>query len=103
MRPGPKPSTRNHRHWQAIMESDLNAWMPGCGPRRPKLKPATINKKRAALKSFLRWSEVKGWSDPIEMPPPMKKQPGALRWLSKNDEHALIRAVNSGKVLRDRA
>jgi integrase/recombinase XerC len=86
-----------------IMESDLNAWMSWLRAREPKLKPATINKKRAALKSFLRWSEVKGWSDPIEMPPPMKKQATPLRWLSKNDERALIRAVDRGKVLRDRA
>jgi len=89
---------------EAIMESDLREWIAWLRARKdPKLKPATINKKRAALKSFLRWSEVKGFSDPIEMPPPMKKQAGARRWLSKNDEHALIRAVNKGKVLRDRA
>jgi integrase/recombinase XerD len=89
---------------QAVMESDLREWITWLRAQKsPKLKPATINKKRAALKSFLRWSEVKGFSEPMEMPPPMKKQEGALRWLSKNDEHALIRAVNKGKVLRDRA
>jgi integrase/recombinase XerC len=88
---------------QAIMESDLREWIAWLRARKgPKLKPATINKKRAALKSFLRWSEVKGFSDPIEMPPPMKTQAGALRWLSRNDEHALVRAVDKGKDLRDR-
>jgi site-specific recombinase XerD len=86
-----------------IMEGDLNAWMTWLRAQEPKLKPATINKKRAALKSFLRWSEVKGWSDPIEMPPPLKKQATPLRWLSRNDERALIRTVDRGKVLRDRA
>jgi integrase/recombinase XerC len=86
-----------------IMEGDLNAWMTWLRAQEPKLKPATINKKRAALKSFLRWSELKGWSDPIEMPPPLKKQATPLRWLSKNDERALIRAVDRGKILRDRA
>jgi site-specific recombinase XerD len=88
---------------EAIMESDLREWIAWLRAQKsPKLKPATINKKRAALKSFLRWSEVKGFSDPVEMPPPMKGQPGALRWLSKNDEHALIRAVNKKRNLADR-
>jgi site-specific recombinase XerD len=86
---------------QAIMEGDLGRWMSWLQDQ--KLKPATINKKRAALKSFLRWSEVKGFLDPIEMPDAVKTQESALRWLSKNQEHALLRVVERGKVLRDRA
>jgi len=89
---------------QAIMEGDLREWIAWLRAQKgPKLKPATINKKRAALKSFLRWSEVKGFSDPIEMPPPMKGQAGAIRWLSKNDEHALVRAVNKKKTSVNRS
>ena len=37
------------------------------------------------------------------MPPPMKGQAGALRWLSRNDEHALVRAVNKKKNLANRS
>jgi integrase/recombinase XerD len=89
---------------EAIMESDLREWIAWLRAQKsPKLKPATINKKRAALKSFLRWSEVKGFSEPIEMPPPMKGQAGALRWLSRNDEHALVRAVNKKKASVNRS
>lgn len=88
---------------QAIMDSDLSAWITWLRKHEPRFAPATINKKRAAMKSFLRFSAVKGWSDPIEMPDPIKMQAGALRWLSRNQEHALLRAVNKGNVLRDRS
>jgi site-specific recombinase XerD len=85
----------------AVMEADLSMWISAL--QAQGLKPATINKKRAALKSFLRWSETKGFSGPIEMPDAAKKQEGAIRWLSKRDEHALVRAVTKADVLRDRA
>lgn len=85
-----------------IMESDPAAWLTWLRTSQ-KLKAATINKKLAALKSFLRWSEIKGFSEPLEMPEPLKKQRGAIRSLNKNQEHALLRAVHKGKVLRDRA
>jgi integrase/recombinase XerD len=88
----------------SIMESDLASWMSWLQAQdNPKLQPATINKKRASLKSFLRWSETRGFSDPIEMPEAVSMDESALRWLSKNEEHALVRAVDKEKDLRDRA
>jgi site-specific recombinase XerD len=85
-----------------IMESDPAAWLNWLR-KSQKLKAATINKKLAALKSFLRWSEIKGFSEPLEMPEPLKRKRGAIRWLTKNQEHSLLRAVHKGSVLRDRA
>ena len=82
-----------------IMESDPPAWLTWLRTSQ-KLKAATINKKLAALKSFLRRSEIKGFSEPLEMPEPLKKQRGAIRWLNKNQEHALLLAVHKGKVLK---
>jgi integrase/recombinase XerC len=58
-----------------------------------KLQPATVNKKRAAVKSFLRWSEVRGFSPPVEFPKGQRKQKPAVRWLTRSEERSYVRAV----------
>jgi site-specific recombinase XerD len=63
-----------------------------------KLQPATVNKKRAALQSFFRWSEVKGFSVPVEFPKAVKKQEPGIRWLTRSEERAYVRAVERAGV-----
>ena len=60
-----------------------------------------MNKKRAALKSFLRWLEVRGFSAAVEFPKGAKRQKPAVRWLTRSEERALVRTVKRGADSRD--
>src|SRR5262249_29698944 len=66
-----------------------------------KLRPATVNKKLAALKSFLRWSEARGFSLGVEAPRGVRQQPPATRWLTRSEERALVRSVERPNHARD--
>lgn len=74
-----------------VTAADLRQWRESLV--KAELRPATVNKKRAALKSFMRWLEVRGFADPVEFPDGMKRQKPAVRWLTRLEERALIRAV----------
>jgi site-specific recombinase XerD len=82
-----------------VTAADLRQWKESL--TKAELRPATVNKKRAALKSFMRWLEERGFSDPIEFPDGAKRQKPAVRWLTRLEERALIRAVQRGGDKRD--
>lgn len=63
--------------------------------------PATINKKRSALKSFLAWATAQGLAPAVEMPLAVRQQVPATRWLSVPEERAVRRAVNKEGKPRD--
>lgn len=65
------------------------------------MAPATINKKRAALKSFFGWCHRLGWMPAIEVPRSARQQVPATRWLSVAEERALRRAFTRAAAPRD--
>jgi len=77
-----------------------------------RLKPNTINRSLATLKSFLTWATRAGltpglpvpapgraWSGPRRVP---REQPGP-RWLDRREQNALLRAVERSGRSRDLA
>jgi integrase/recombinase XerC len=77
-----------------------------------KLKPSSVNRKLATLKSFLTWAAAAGispglpvpaqgrsWSGPRPVP---QERPGP-RWLDRREQNALLRAVERAGKSRDLA
>lgn len=77
-----------------------------------KLKPSSVNRKLATLKSFLTWAAAAGltaglpvpaqsrsWSGPRLVP---QERPGP-RWLDRREQNALLRAVERTGKVRDLA
>ena len=77
-----------------------------------KLKPSSVNRKLATLKSFLTWAAAAGispglpvpaqgrsWSGPQPVP---QERPGP-RWLDRREQNALLRAVERAGKSRDLA
>ena len=77
-----------------------------------KLKPSSVNRKLATLKSFLTWAAAAGiapglpvpaqgrsWSGPRPVP---QERPGP-RWLDRREQNALLRAVERAGKARDLA
>jgi integrase/recombinase XerC len=67
------------------------------------LKPATINRKLAALRSFCRWAEAAGLAGAIQAPKTIRQERPLPRWLSRSEELALLRAVETAADTRDLA
>ena len=68
------------------------------------LKPATVNRRLAAIMTWLKWAKSKG--DILDLPhfPRRVKEPhGAPKSLSKTEEAAFLRAVERGSISRDKA
>lgn len=68
------------------------------------LKPATINRKLASLRSFLRWAAQIGLVGQGRIPTIPKTLPierRGPRWLDRREQHALFRAVERGGRTRD--
>ncbi len=71
-----------------------------------KQKPATVNRKLAALTSFLKWAAQKGLTVHGKIPPIPKRlalSRRGPRWLDRREQHALIRAMERGGKRRDLA
>jgi len=77
-----------------------------------RLKPNTVNRKLATLKSFLTWATQAGLTSGLPVPAPGQawsgprpvahEQPGP-RWLDRREQNALLRAVERSGRLRDLA
>ncbi len=72
------------------------------------LKPATVNRRLIALRRFFQWAKQEGLVDdsPFEVLETVlvKEQKGtAPRWLNRQEQLALLRAVRKGKSTRDLA
>jgi site-specific recombinase XerD len=65
------------------------------------LKPASVNKKLSAVGSFATWAERMSICRRIERPVPIPQQTSPPRWLTVNEEHSLVRAVEAGQKVRD--
>jgi integrase/recombinase XerC len=71
-----------------------------------QLQPATVNRRLAALKAYLRWAdeaELEPASPPSKVPRSIPEQRPGPRWLDRLERNALLRAVERGGKVRDLA
>jgi integrase len=74
------------------------------GRKRQKAALQTVNRKLAAVRSFFRWAQDHDLGVRFDPPKPQKSQdPPAPRWLEKNEERALVEAVEASGRARDLA
>ena len=67
-------------------------------------KPASVNRKLASLKSFLKWAADAGLtsgSQALKVPRPERLQRQGPKWLDRSEQNALLRAVERGQSPRD--
>ena len=68
------------------------------------LKPQTVNRKLSSLKSFLNWActeELLPDHRTPRVPQPIRSQIKGPQWLTRSEQHALLRIVELGKSTRD--
>jgi integrase/recombinase XerC len=66
--------------------------------------PNTINRKLATLSAFLQWAvgaHLLPADHGIRLPRPVRETKHAPRWLTRLEQHRLLRAVERGRVVRD--
>lgn len=69
-----------------------------------EMKPASINRRLASLRSFLKWTNEIGVSPHIQMskiPKFEKTEKTGIRWLDRKEENALLRVVERNGRTRD--
>jgi site-specific recombinase XerD len=69
-----------------------------------ELKPASVNRQLATLKSFLAWAAGAGLlpAGPLPtLPKALPRERRGPRWLDRREQHALRRAVERGGCVRD--
>jgi site-specific recombinase XerD len=85
---------------RALAPSELREWKAHLRDDR-KLEPATVNRKLAALRSFLAWAAAEGLAAEIAMPRSIKQVKPPPRWLDRKQQRALVRAVERRGYPRD--
>jgi integrase/recombinase XerC len=94
-------------HYQQVLRLgwlggiELREWKASLGDDGLKLMPATINRKLAAMRSFLKWAESEGFCPVIKKPKSIREEPGRPHWLDRKEELALLRAVEAKNNARD--
>jgi len=71
-----------------------------------QLKPASVNRKLATLKSFITWANELGLAPQItaaKVPKAEREAKHGPRWLDRREQNALLRAVERGGSVRDLA
>jgi integrase/recombinase XerC len=68
-----------------------------------KHAPQTINRRLAAVRSFLRWCGEQGWTLDVQVPKSVREVRRGPHWLSVSEERALVRAVVGSGGKRDTA
>ncbi len=69
-----------------------------------EMKPASINRRFASLRSFLKWANEVGISPGIQLskiPKFEKTEKTGIRWLDRKEENALLRVIERVGRLRD--
>lgn len=69
-----------------------------------EMKPASVNRRFASLRSFLKWANEVGFSHNIQLskiPKFEKTEKTGIRWLDRKEENALLRSVERGGAKRD--
>jgi site-specific recombinase XerD len=82
-----------------ISSEDLRDW------KRHQLElshaPRTINRRLAAVRTFLRWTEGNGWTIELQTPQSVRQVKPGPKWLTPAEERALLRAVRAAGEKRD--
>jgi integrase/recombinase XerC len=66
--------------------------------------PSTINRKLATFSAFIQWAvaaHLLPADHGIRLPRPVRETKHAPRWLTRIEQHRLLRAVERGRVIRD--
>ena len=80
-----------------ITGTDLLEWKRDMVER--ELRPPTINRALAAVKTFLRWGHREG----VDVPRRVRKSPDLLKWLDRSEQLRLQRVVERSGNKRDLA
>jgi site-specific recombinase XerD len=83
-----------------IDAADLRSWKTWMQVER-KMLPQSVNRPLAAMQGLLEWGQSHEWCQSIQMPRTVVQETPPPRWLTKNEQHALERAVTAGGVPRD--
>lgn len=80
-------------------------YLQGNAGRKGKASPATVNTALASLKMFFGWLKSKGEiaDDPTEEVRSVAGKRAAPKWLDRNQQFALLRAVKESGSVRDEA
>jgi site-specific recombinase XerD len=84
----------------ALAPSELREWKTHLRDAQ-KLEPATVNRKLAALRSFLAWAAAEGLAAELVTPKSIKQVKPPPRWLDRKQQRALVRAVERNGLARD--
>ena len=71
----------------ALAPSELREWKAHLRDAL-KLEPATVNRKLAALRSFLRWAAAEGLAPEMVAPKSIKQVKPPPRWLDRKEQRA---------------
>ena len=85
---------------RALAAAELREWKAHLRDDR-HLEPRTVNRKLAALRSFLTWATDAGLAQEITAPKSLRQVPPPPRWLDRKQQRALIRAVERFGGARD--
>ena len=72
---------------RALAPSELREWKAHLRDAL-KLEPATVNRKLAALRSFLRWAAAEGLAPEMVAPKSIKQVKPPPRWLDRKEQRA---------------
>ncbi len=79
--------------------SELRAWKTHLSEGLGQA-PASVNRRLAALRSLSKWAQAKRGSTPIPVPKSLREEARRPRWLTKKEQHALVRCVERGQDRR---
>jgi site-specific recombinase XerD len=65
-----------------------------------KQAPATVNRRLACMRSFVRWAEGEGLVQEFRLPKSVRQVRPPPRWLSRKEQLALLRAAERSKNVR---
>lgn len=79
--------------------AELRAWKTHLSEERGQA-PASVNRRLAALRSLSKWAQARKGSMPIPVPKSLREEPRRPRWLSRKEQHALVRSVERSRDRR---
>lgn len=79
--------------------SELRAWKTHLSEERGQA-PASVNRRLAALRSLSKWAQARKGSTPIPVPKSLREEARRPRWLSRKEQHALVRSVERSRDRR---
>ena len=85
-----------------IQPSEIREWKTHMSATC-KHEPATVNRRLASVRSFLKWAEGEGITPAIQTPRSIRQVQPPPRWLEVNEKRALIRALGRFRGVRDAA